>query len=143
MRRFAPLGLLAACAFFMVSPLQAQDVTGDWTLTYTMAGRQGQSMERTMEFTFQQDGTTLTGTTVMQMRGRPGGGEAPAAQEVAIQDGKVEGNQITFSIVRGMGERSMTLTFTGTVSGTTMEGNLTMSGGMGGGEPVPFKGVKK
>ena len=143
MRRIVLLGLMAMLFLFMGTPLQGQDVTGDWTLTYTMMDRQGQAMERSMEITFSQDGATVTGTTMMQMRGRGGGGEAPAPQEVAIRDGKMEDGQLIFSINRGMGERTMTMTFTGTVSGSTMEGTMAFSGGMGGGEPVPFKGVKK
>jgi hypothetical protein len=144
MRRIVPLGLTAILLIFFVGPLQAQDVTGDWTLTYTMMGRGGQEMERSMEITFLQDGATVTGTTMMQMRRRPGGGgDPPAPQEVAIEDGKMEGDKLTFTISRGMGERTMIMTFTGTVSGATMEGTMAISGGMGGGEPVPFKGVKK
>ena len=145
MRRIIPLGLTAILLLFFVGPLQAQNVTGDWTLTYTMMGRGGQEMERTMEITFLQDGATVTGTTMMQMRGRPGGGggNPPAPQEVAIEDGKMEGDQLTFTINRDMGERSFSMAFTGTVSGAAMEGTMAMSGGRGGGEPVPFKGVKK
>jgi hypothetical protein len=144
MRRVVPLGLLAALLLLFVPSLRAQDVTGTWTLTYTMAGRGGQAMERSMEFTLHQEGAVVTGTTMMQMGRRPGGaGEAPAPQEVAIQDGKMEGNKLTFTLSRGMGERTLTMVFEGTVTGSTMDGTLTQSGGMGGGEPVPFKGVKK
>ena len=144
MRRIVLLGLLGSLSLFMVPTLQAQDVTGTWTLTYSMMGRGGEPMERSMEFTFLQDGATVTGTTMMQMGRRPAAGEQPPApQEIAIQDGKVDGNKLTFTITRGMGERTMTMVFEGTVTSNTMEGTLTQSGGMGGGEPVPFKGVKK
>ncbi len=146
MQRIVPLGFTAILLMFLAAPLQAQDVTGDWTLTYTMMGRGGQSMERSMEITFQQDGATVTGTTMMQMRGPAGagaGGNPPAPEEVAIEDGKMEGDQLTFTINRNMGERSFSMTFTGAVAGATMEGTITMSGGRGGGDPVPFKGVKK
>jgi len=146
MRRIALFGFTAILLMVFAGPLQAQDVTGDWTLTYTMMGRGGQSMERSMDITFQQDGSTVTGTTMMQMR-RPAGGGAggnpPAPEEVAIEDGKMEGDQLTFTINRDMGERSFSMTFTGAVAGATMEGTITMSGGRGGGEPAPFKGVKK
>ena len=145
MRRVVSVGFVAMLLMFFITPLQAQDVTGTWTLTYSQMGRGGQAMERSMEITFKQDGATVTGTTMMQMGGRPGGagGDPPAPQEVAIQDGKLDGNTLTFAITRGMGERTMTQVFSGTVSGSTMEGTITMSGGMGGGEPIPFKGVKK
>ena len=72
-----------------------------------------------------------------------GSGNPPEPQEIAIEDGKMEGDKLTFTINRSMGERTFSMTFTGTVSGATMEGTMATSGGMGGGEPVPFKGVKK
>ena len=145
MRRLVPLGLMATLLMFLATPLQAQDVTGSWTITYSQMGRQGgQAREVSMEVTFLQDGATVTGTTMMAMRGRPGGGgEPPAPQEVAIEDGTMEGNVLTFTINRGMGERTMSMVFTGTVEGNAMEGTMAMSGGMGGGEPIPFQGVKK
>jgi len=143
MRRFVPLGLMATLFMFLGTPLQGQDVTGTWTLTYSQMGRQGgQAREVSMDFTFQQDGSVVTGTTMMAMGGRRGGGEAPAPQEVAISDGKMEGDKLTFAINRGMGERVMTMTFTGTVSGSTMEGSMATSG-MRASDPIPFKGVKK
>jgi len=146
MRRIVPLGLMAILFMFMAPGLEAQDVSGTWTLTYSQMGRDGQSAERTMEITFEQEGAAVTGTTMMQMRGRPGGGGGtpPAPQEVTIDGGKMEDGQLTFNIVRGQGERSMTMVFTAKVAENTMEGTLAMTGGMrAGGEPVPFKGVKK
>jgi hypothetical protein len=132
---------------FLATPVQAQ-VTGDWTITYSQMGRQGgAAREVSMEITFKQDGAAVTGTTMMAMGGRArGGGEAPAPQEVAISDGKMEGDKLTFTINRGMGERTISMVFTGTVTGAAMEGTMAMGGGMGGmggGEPIPFKGVKK
>lgn len=145
MRRIVPVGLVALFMALMAIPAQAQDVTGTWTFTYSQMGRGGQAMERSQDFTFEQAGAVVTGTTMMQMGGRPGGagGNPPAPQEIAITDGKMDGNKLTFSFTRGMGQRSMTQTFAGTVTGDTMEGTITMAGGMGGGEPIPFKGVRK
>ncbi len=148
MRSIVPFGLSAILLMFLAVPVQAQDVTGDWTITYSQMGRQGgQAREISLEITFLQDGATVTGTTMMAMRGRRGGGggDPPAPQEVEISDGTMEDGKLTFSIVRGMGERTMTMVFTGTVEGNAMEGTIAMAmpGGMGGGEPIPFKGVKK
>ena len=141
MRKVVPLAFMAIL-MAISAPLQAQEVTGSWTLTYSQMGRQGgQAREVSMDVTLQQDGATITGTALMAMRGRGGGGGEP--QEVPITDGKVEGDKITFSVVRGMGERTMTLVYSGTVAGSTMEGTMAMGGGMGGREPVAFKGVKK
>jgi len=146
MRRFVPFGLMAALLLIMAPSLQAQDVTGDWILTYSQMGRQGgQARETSMELTLKQDGAAVTGTTMMAMGGRRGGGEAPAPQEIAISDGKMEDGVLTFSLTRGMGERTMTIVYTGTVDGNTMAGTLAMPamGGMGQRDPIPFKGVKK
>jgi hypothetical protein len=132
---------------FLAPPLQAQDVTGDWVLTYTAAGRGGEAMERSMEFTFTQEGSTVTGTTVFARMGqRPGGGggrNVPDPQPIEIKDGKLEGDQLTFVVSRSMGQQAITMTFVATVSGNTMEGTLTTTGGRRGGGEVPFKGVKK
>lgn len=144
MRRFVPFGLMAAFLLILAPSLQAQGVSGDWTLTYTMMGRpEGQAMERTMDVTLKQDGEAITGTALMAMRGRPGGEGGGEPQEVPISEGKLEGDQITFTVARSMGERTMAFVFTGTVSGNAMEGTMTMAGGMRGGDPIPFKGVKK
>jgi len=99
-----------------------------------------------MDATFLQDEAAVTGTALMAMGGRGrrgGGGDPPAPQEIAIEDGTMEGNVLTFTINRSMGERTMSMVFTGTVEGNAMEGTMAMSGGMGGGEPIPFQGVKK
>ncbi len=147
MHRFVSLGLMAVLFMFIVPALQAQDVnvTGDWTITYAMQGRQGgQAREISMDVTFQQEGTAVTGTALMAMRGRPGGGGAPEPEPVPLTDTKLEGDQFTFTVTRGMGERTFSQVFTCTVAGNAMEGTVAMAGGMrGGGEPIPFKGVKK
>jgi len=143
MRRIVSYGLTGLLLTLLASPVQAQeDVSGEWTLTYTMMGRQGgQGREINQDITLVQDGTTVTGTAVLTM-GRPGGGGGQT-QEVEITDGKIEGDQLTFTITRGMGERSMSTVYTATVSGSEMEGTLAFSGGRGGMEPITFTGVKK
>jgi hypothetical protein len=147
MRAIVPFGLMAILLMFLAAPVQAQGVTGDWTITYSQMGRQGgEAREISMEVTFLQDEATVTGTAMMAMGGRGrggGGGDPPAPQEIAIEDGTMEGDVLTFTINRGMGERTMSMVFTGTVAGNEMKGTLAMSGGMGGGEPIPFQGVKK
>ncbi|NNM05141.1 MAG: hypothetical protein HKO65_08575 [Gemmatimonadetes bacterium] len=147
MRRSTPLGLLAIMLLFLAPGLEAQDVTGTWTLTYSAPGRAGEAMERSMEFTFQQEGTTVTGTTEFARMGRrPGGGggrNVPAPDPIQIKDGMMEDGKLTFTVSRAMGQQAISMVFVGTVSGTTMEGTVTTSGGRRGGGEVPFKGVKK
>ena len=144
MRRIALFSIVPALLLLFVGPLQAQNVTGTWELTYSMAGRGGQAMTRTMTVTFEQDGTAVTGTVMVpRMGGRGGGGgeTPPAPQEIAIENGKMEGNTLSFSYTTGMGDRSFTQSFTAKVTGDTMEG--TMTGGMRQTEPVPFTGKKQ
>lgn len=140
MRRFVPSCLAALTLLLIALPLQAQvNITGTWEITTVT-----QRGERIQTFTFQQDGATLTGTTQMAAMGRPGGagaGAGGAPREIAISNGKVDGDKITFELVMGMGERTMTQTFTGTVTGDTMEG--TIAGGMRQAEPIPFTGKRK
>jgi len=139
MRRFFPLGLMALF-LFLASPLQAQDVTGTWDLTWEIQrGARTTTVALVQEET--PEGTTVTGTATMQMRGPPGGGGGGGAREIAITDGKMDGDKLTFTLAMGMGERTFSQTFTATVSSDTMEGTVT--GGMRSTEPIPFTGTKK
>jgi hypothetical protein len=88
------LGLFAAVAF-------AADVTGKWT--GDMPGRGGDTMPTT--FTFKAEGDKLTGS----MTGPQG--------DIAIQDGKVAGDQISFTTTLEFGGNSIKLVYKGTVAG--------------------------
>lgn len=127
MRR-APLLAAALAAFTTVVlalPAAAQSVAGTWDLSWeTPRGAQ------TTTFVFAQDGMNVTGTARMR-RGEN-------TMEVPVKNGMLHGDQLTFSLEFGMGERTMTQTFTATVSGDAMEGKMTTPRG-----ETPFKGVKK
>lgn len=119
----AALAALATLAFAL--PASAQSVAGTWDLTWeTPRGAQ------TTTFVFAQDGMNVTGTARM--------GRGEMVREVPIKDGMLHGDQLTFAIEFGMGERTMTQTFTATVKGDAMEGKVTTPRGEN-----PFKGVKK
>ena len=82
-------------------------VDGNWKITVqTPMGPQDSTV------TLKSDGATLSGTQVA-----PNGGSAE------IEDGKVEGNQISWNakITKPM---PMTLEFSGSVDGDTMSGNV-------------------
>lgn len=96
-------------SWLFVTPALGQDVnvTGKWELsTETPRGTM------TSTLTFEQNGTVLKGSMESQ-RGT-----------VEFQDGKVEGNTITFKIVRSRGDRSFEMTYTGTVEGDTITGTM-------------------
>jgi hypothetical protein len=72
---------------------------GKWTAE--VQGRQG---PQTQTFTFKVDGNNLTGTV--------GGGQ----NETAIADGKITGDEISFSVSREMRGNTMKSTYTGKVA---------------------------
>ena len=73
---FAVMGLMLTAA-----NARAADVTGAWTGESAMPD--GSSFQLT--FTFKQDGAALNGTI-----------EGPQGDAIAITDGKVDGNKISF-----------------------------------------------
>ena len=94
----------------------AADVTGKWVAQ--IEGRQG-TTETT--FNFKVDGTTLTGTMASQ-RG-----------EDEISEGKVEGDEISFVVVRSFGENEIKLLYKGKVAGDEITFTREFQGGMMGG----------
>ncbi len=88
---------LSAAAF-------AADVTGKWT-----AEVQGRGGVQTQTFNFKVDGAKLTGTVSTQM------GELP------IDEGKIDGDNISFQQSISMGGMDLTLKYTGVVKGDTIE----------------------
>ena len=93
----------------------AADVTGKWTAQ--APGRGGQTHE--MTFIFKADGGTLTGT----VSGRQG--------DMPIADGKIEGDQISFTQTMEFNGNSMKFVFKGTVSGDEIKFTRTREGGEG------------
>ena len=90
--------ILLSCALALAA--FAADVTGKWT--YEMQGRNG-AMTGTINL--KADGSALTGT----VSGRGG--------ETEISDGKIDGDTVSFSVVREFNGNKMTMKYTGTVSG--------------------------
>ena len=83
----------------------AADLTGDWTATGQRAD--GSTMRRM--FRFKQDGSRLTGIV-----------SAPSF-DLAIVNGQVNGSEFSFVVQVNIGERSRTLSYSGTISGDTLE----------------------
>lgn len=110
MKRFLLALTFSALAAF------AADVSGNWKAT--AEGPNG-AMERT--FSFKVDGATLTGETVSSMLGKS-----------AIENGKVNGDEITFTITAKFQDNEMKLNYKGKVTGDTMKLTSQMAGGEGG-----------
>ncbi len=93
----------------------AADATGKWTAE--TPGRGGQTQKMTI--TLKADGATLTGS-IAGPRG-----------EMQISDGKVDGDNISFSVVREFQGNSMKINYTGKVSGDTIQFKMQREGGEG------------
>jgi hypothetical protein len=118
MRRL--LFLIAALAISAM----AADITGNWKAT--AEGPNG-SMERT--FTFKQEGTKLTGETTSSMMGKS-----------AITDGKVEGDDVSFTIAVKFQDNEMKLTYKGKIGGNEIK--FTVDTPMGGGNAIQWNAKK-
>jgi hypothetical protein len=110
------VGLLALTAM-------AADITGKWTAQ--MPGRNGQMREQT--FNFKVDGNMLTGS----VSGRQG--------DMAISDGKIDGDQISFTQTMEFNGNTMKLIYKGTVSGDEIKFTRQRAGGEGQGQEFTAK----
>lgn len=110
---------LLACALAIA--VYAADVTGKWS--YEVQGRAG-AMTQTLNL--KQDGSQLTGT----VSGGRGG-------EVQISDGKVDGDNVSFTVVREFQGNKFTTKYSGKVAGDELK--LTIEGGRGGSVEVTAK----
>lgn len=92
----------------MAGSCLAADVDGKWSGTLSMQGS-----DFPVSFTFKADGATLTGSTT-----------GPDGAEIKIAGGKIEGNNISFSVSFDFGGDPLTINYKGVVS--TQEIKLTM-----------------
>jgi hypothetical protein len=83
----------------------AADISGNWK--GTAEGPNG-AIERT--FTFKQDGAKLTGETNSQFTGKS-----------TIENGKVEGDTISFTITAKFQDNEMKLAYKGKITGDTIK----------------------
>jgi hypothetical protein len=104
------LALLALSALTAL----AADINGTWKGT---AETPNGSIERT--FQFKTDGTKVTGETVSQMMGKS-----------EIKNGKLEGDDLSFSIDVKFQDNPMTLNYKGKVTGDTIKLTVEGAGGM-------------
>jgi hypothetical protein len=107
------VSLVAALTLMLVAvPAHAADVDGKWTgsLDTPMGAIQ-------VGFTFKADGTTLTGTST-----------GPDGGDIAIKNGKIDGNKISFLVSIDFGGMALDLNYTGVVKPDSVELTLDVMG---------------
>ncbi len=104
---------VSACLVMALATLAwAADVTGKWTAQ--VPGRQGATVETT--FNLKVEGDKLTGTI-----SNPQG-------DMAIADGKVSGDDVSFSVTREVQGNSFKIIYKGKVSGDEIKFTRTIEG---------------
>lgn len=96
----------------MAGSCVAADVDGKWSGTLSMQGS-----EFPVNFTFKADGGTLTGSTT-----------GPDGGEIKISNGKVDGNNITFSVNFDFGGMPLTISYTGVLNGQEIKLTMDIQG---------------
>src|SRR5262249_38176255 len=114
------VSLVAAALMLAAASARAADVDGKWTgsLDTPMGAVQ-------VGFNFKAGGATLTGTNT-----RPDG------SEIAIKNGKIEGDKISFLVSIDFGGMSLDLNYTGVVKADSVDLTLDVMG-------MPFSFVVK
>ena len=111
--RFRIVFLSACFVLAAVAMAWAADISGKWVAQ--VPGRGGQTRETT--FNFKADGAKLTGT-VSGMQG-----------DNPISDGKVDGDNISFTVVNSFNGNEVKLLYKGKVAGDEIKFTRTRDGG--------------
>jgi hypothetical protein len=90
----------------------AADVDGKWEGNLDMGGQ-----AIPVSYTFKAEGTTLTGTT-----------SGPENTTIPIKNGKIEGNNISFTVTFDMGGQEMKIDYKGVVSPDQIKLSFDMMG---------------
>jgi hypothetical protein len=114
MKSIVITGLCALFALGFVSQTQAADPSGKWC--WTMPGRNG-GPDRKITLNLKTEGEKVTGK--IGMPGRDG-----QAREVEIKDGKLSGDELSFSVVREVNGNTMTSKYKGKVGADSIKGKM-------------------
>jgi hypothetical protein len=115
--------LLATLIVTFAFAVHAADITGKWTAEVTSKGF-GSEMTLTNTFVFKVEGKKLTGSTNMGFD-----------DDAEIQNGKVDGNDISFTVMFDFGGEA---TYKGKISGDTIAFTRTMDAEDYGTPPTTF-----
>ncbi|HEY2014447.1 MAG TPA: hypothetical protein VGH38_13145 [Bryobacteraceae bacterium] len=114
------LAILAGAAF-------AADITGNWTGSMSMGDNQF-----TLNYSFKQDGAKLTGTVL-----------GPQGDPLALNDGKIQGDKLSFNVKIEGPNGSFTIKNEGTIKGEEITLTSKMEGGDFGGNEMPPMTLKR
>ena len=113
------IGVCAVLALGFLTQVRAEDkkadATGTWTWTMQRPG--GGGGERTMTLKLKIEGDKVTGT--LTSPGRNG-----ETRDTEIADGKVNGDQVSFTVTREFNGNKMTQKYNGTVSADSIKGKI-------------------
>ena len=113
------LGLILVASMAFAAPID-----GKWV--GEIPGMDGNPMK--LSYTFKADGATLTGSTT-----------GPDGKEMAIKEGKIDGDKVSFSITLDFGGQEMKMEYKGVLSGDDLKLSLDM---MGQPMEIPLKRAK-
>jgi len=99
-------------AFLLAAPIFAADIDGKWTGTFDGGGGPMQ-----LVYNFKADGATLTGATT-----------GPDGTEIKLADGKINGNNISFTLNLDLGGMPFALVCKGVLSGTDLKISMDFAG---------------
>jgi hypothetical protein len=106
---------LAVGLFLIMAGLTfGADIDGKWT--GSIAGPDG-GQGFPVSYTFKADGNTLTGTSL-----------GPDNSQIPLKNGKIDGNNISFSVSFDMGGQEMKMDFKGVLSGDQIKMSFDMMG---------------
>ena len=114
------LFLAGAILLAFASLVMAADVTGNWR--FEQPGRGG-NPGRPVTITLKADGAKLTGS----VPGMGRGGDTPPPP-TEITDGKVDGNNVSFTVKREFNGNTMVQKYEGVVNGDEMKLKITRTG---------------
>jgi len=111
---------VVAMVLLAVTSAWAADVAGKWTAKVPAAQGQGESE---ITLVFKMDGDKLSGTINNSL----------APGDVELQESKVTGDEVTFSLKRNIGGADMTVVWKGKISGDEIKFTRSTQGGAGAG----------
>ena len=104
---------ISLAVFSMALAAFAADVSGTWTGVFKT--REGGAFETTLNL--KADGDKLTGTF-----------QQGSSDEIQIENGKTSGDQVSFTLTRGTGERTRKVNYNGKVEGNSMKLSVSVEG---------------